>query len=228
MTPEFVAFILVALYLLASLAVLFLGGRLVRYDLSRSETENGKPLRKRSRLIEDLRPLQDTVVEFIAHSEYAPQILGALARKDVPLSLKSIAQKIRLASKRSHKSDLLLLPIGLAVIGLMRVAGLIRLGRRGIVLTPIGREIEQRIRGNSALNSIAEANHRSHPIQFPSHGLSRPLVFGSGAKSHLRMVRHALDDRPGTTFSAAKPRTGCERYRRVAERATNRTGQQFV
>jgi regulator of nucleoside diphosphate kinase len=195
MAPEFIAFIQLALYLLASLAVLFLGGRLVRYDLRRSETEDGKPLRRRSRLIDDLRPLQDTVVEFIAHSEYAPQILGALARKDVPLSLKSIAQKIRLASKRSHKSDLLL-AVGLAVIGLMRVAGLIRLGRRGIVLTDIGREIEQRIRGNSALNSIDEANPRSHPIQFASHGFSRPLAFGSSAKSHLRMVRQALDDGP--------------------------------
>ena len=99
MTPEFIAFILVALYLLASLAALFLGGRLVRHDLSRSETEDGKPLRRRSRLIEDLRPLQDIVVEFIAHSEYAPQILAALARKNVPLPLNNVAQEVRLASK---------------------------------------------------------------------------------------------------------------------------------
>ncbi len=159
MMPEIVALILVVLYAFAGLAVLFLGGRLIRYDLARSYTETSNSPPKPSRLVEDLRPVKNLVVEFFAHSRYFSRLLNILARKQKPRR-----------TRRNGGVSVTQIAWPAAVI--MAVTGLVRFHRRGLVLTDIGREVQQRIRRSSTSNSAngesLNGRQREQVLRVPS------------------------------------------------------------
>jgi hypothetical protein len=69
MTPDFLSVTLVVASIVAALSVLFLGGWLIRNDRNRDATG------LRTRVIEDLRWVQDLVVDFFARTRPRTQLL---------------------------------------------------------------------------------------------------------------------------------------------------------
>src|SRR5687768_16916280 len=147
MMPETIALILVVLYALAGVAVLFLGGRLIRYDLARAYPKGRHSPGKPSRLVEDLRPLQKLVVQFFAHSEYFSRVLSILARHEKPFRMR-------------RSSGVSLTHIAWPAACIMAVAGLVRFRQRGLVLSDIGREVQRRIAGSPLPSSGKKGLHR--------------------------------------------------------------------
>ena len=75
MSPEAEAFVVLGLCVLAGAGLLMLGGWLVRYDLSR---KTGAPT---SRLTEDLRPVQDLMVDFFC-AQWSVRSTSELSRRE--------------------------------------------------------------------------------------------------------------------------------------------------
>ena len=71
-----------ALYLGGALLILFVGGRLLRTDICRAVAESRGTSYPRSRLLEDLRPVQATMMEFIAESPRSREIMQVFASSE--------------------------------------------------------------------------------------------------------------------------------------------------
>ncbi len=153
MTPEIIALILVTSWAVAGVAVLFFGGRLIRYDSELDRTEDTSSSRKPSRLMEDLRPFQNLVVEFFGHSEYVTRVLNVLARHEEPLKMKTLVQEAHLSAEPHQKGAVALTHVAWPAACILAATGLVRLRRGGLVLTDIGREVQRRIWSDSAARS---------------------------------------------------------------------------
>ena len=105
MTVHLIALIIIWFYLLAGVAMLFLGGQLVRHDLNRAAAKPRKAGWPPSRIIEDLRLLQDLVVEFFARSEQSSRLLGVLDQHKRPLSLNTILAEVQLRTDVQQSSN---------------------------------------------------------------------------------------------------------------------------
>ena len=131
MTPEFIAILALALYLLAGMLVLFLGGRLVQHDLDpdASKKNTASP---RSRVIGDLRPIQHLTVDFFARAEPCDRLLTILARHQEPLAVTALLQKARPSAEQSDDNDAPAFGIEWAALRILRVAGLVSLNKRNV------------------------------------------------------------------------------------------------
>lgn len=183
--PETVALILVVLYALAGVAVLFLGGRLIRYDLARAYPKGRHLPGKPSRFVNDLRPFQNLVVKFFAHSEYFSRVLSILARHEKPLSMR-------------RSGSVSLTHIAWPAACIMAVTGLVRFRQRGLVLSDIGREVQRRIASSALPSSSKKGLHR----QSIYDALFIPLPVTNSASAHLHRVREALEK---NVHAAGKP-----------------------
>ena len=130
MTPTSIAAGVIIISVLALVGVLFLGGVLLRHDLSRAVAANGDGRCAKSRLLEDLRPLQDAVAEFVAATGPARRLLKLL----------SGGSGIRLRDEIGRAPES-------AMTGLIitAVAGLVRLRGGALRLTSSGREVAARL-----------------------------------------------------------------------------------
>jgi regulator of nucleoside diphosphate kinase len=184
MTPEIIALIVVVLYAVAGLAVLVLGGQLIRYDLARGSTEGRNSPRNPFRLVEDLRPLQNLVVEFFARSRYFSRLLGILTRNEKRPSM-------------GRSGGVSLTHLAWPAAFIMAVTGLVRFRRRGLVLTGIGREVQQRIRGNSTSNSANAESLNGGPNGPQHERILRPPALEAAEKTNdaspdMHMVSEAI------------------------------------
>ena len=130
MTPNSIAVGVIIFSILALVGVLSLGGVLLRHDLSRALAANGRRPYPKSRMVEDLRPLQNTVIEFVATTGPSRRLLKLL----------SAGEPIRLRDEIARAPES-------AVTGLiiMAVAGFVRLRSGALILTKTGREVAARI-----------------------------------------------------------------------------------
>jgi len=129
--------------------------------LSRYE---GKPAssnlkEERSRLLRDLRPLEDLLVGFITHTEGFANTLRVLVTDHDPLSLKRIVREARIARDGSTNAGVAVKITGTPLC-ILYLAGVVRFKRGRFVATPAGREVhrrmqQQRIARNSADNHIS-------------------------------------------------------------------------
>ncbi len=156
MTVHLIALIIVGLYLLAGVAMLFLGGQLVRNDLDRAPAKRRKTGWLPSRIIEDLRPVQDIVVEFFARSEQSSRLLGVLDQQKGPLSVNAILEKVRMQTDLRQSSNPPSPQLAWAALFIIRLAGLVRFSRRGVVVTEVGREVQRRM----AVASVASSQNK--------------------------------------------------------------------
>ena len=187
MTFELIIFVSVAL--LAGAVVLFLGGRLVRHDLDRSARKNDAA-RPRSRTLEDLRPVQDLTVDFFANTEPCVRLLNILAGHQQPLTANALFDKARPTA--DHRNNGSTPPFGIewAALWIMRIAGLVRLDERGVLLTKIGRKIHRRI--STPSRQLGAGERLQRPSAYDA--LFVPLPVDNGASSHLHRVRKALQN----------------------------------
>ena len=126
------------LYLAGVLAVLFVGRLIIRTHLYRRWAEKRGKHYPRSRVIEDLRPVQQTMIEFIDASPPSRELLQRLGETNEPIPVRKL-----LASVPAGESSWL-------ALFLIAAAGLISFGRQGLLVTEAGREVLARLRGGTS------------------------------------------------------------------------------
>ena len=181
MTPEFIVVIGLALYLLAGIFVLVLGGRLVQRELDR-DARKGCGAWPRSRAMEDLRPIEHLTADFFARAEPCARLLAILARHYEPLTVTALLREARSSERERDNGDVLAYGIESAALWIMRVAGLVSLNKRRVLLTDAGREVHRRI---------------STPFEHSRDGetpLLVPLPVDSRGPSRRRRVRSNTSD----------------------------------
>ena len=130
--------LVLGLYLAGVLLVLFVGRLIIRTDLYRRWAEKRGKHYPRSRIIEDLRPVQQTMIEFIDASPPSRELLQRLAETDEPIPVRKL-----LASVPAGESSWL-------ALFLIAAAGLISFGRQGLLVTEAGREVLARLSGGTS------------------------------------------------------------------------------
>ena len=168
--------IVAGLYLSGVLLVLFIGGLLVRTDLYRAWAKRRGKRYPRSRIIQDLRPLQQTMVEFITVTAPSHEFLQRLAVNERPIPARKLLDNVWAAESW-------------IALFMMRVASLVRFSRRGARLTSVGREVLARMSGTTTIpwHQTLDALGCESPRQEES----LPSVRAKSAKkstSHLRLV----------------------------------------
>ena len=179
MTPESITFIVVAFWLLAAATLLLLGGWLIRYDLSRNGNAHT------SRITQDLRPFQDLVVQFFAHTEPSTRLLSVLAAHPHPLP---IGAALRWAQPTADQTGSASVPHSASewvALWMMRLAGLIRIKKRTVWITEVGLEVHRRI--TTPPSPPAEKKGKSI-----YDSLFVPLPIDNSGSSHRLRVREAL------------------------------------
>lgn len=101
---------------------------------------------KTHRLLDDLKPLEDALVDFFASSNVSSAILRVLATHRTPISFKVLVHEARAAEERrgTHED----MPMGAirAVLTILQLARLARMTRAGFSITELGREVYRRMR----------------------------------------------------------------------------------
>ena len=129
---------ILGLYFLGMLLVLFVGGLIARNDLYRRLAKRRGKHYPHSRIIEDLRPVHDTMMDFINASPPSRELLRRLAEAEGPIRVRKL---LRSVSKSESTWT---------AFFLIAVAGLVRFGPEGVFITDIGREIQARMNGHNA------------------------------------------------------------------------------
>lgn len=203
MAPELLALTLVVTSIVAALALLSVGGWLIRND------RNHRANRLTARLIEDLRWVQDVVVEFFGRARPCTQLLSILARRQSPVLPKELMQKVG--------SDIQPHIVEWAALGIMRLGGLVRFTRDGVLVTDVGHEVYQRM-------SNPPFSRGEHEFRAPSvyDRLFVPVPVDTGGSSHLERVTQGLRRRaPELTHqNRAAAMTGIGQLR-AADRGTS-------
>jgi len=126
--------------ILVVLTLVFIAGFLFRCDLTRRRASKFSARRTRDPLA-----LKGALVEFFARSKGSSRILRLLSAKRKPIGYQALVDEICFDEKWRRESDEL--PAGAipAVLGIMQVAGLVRITRHGLLITQVGREVQRRI-----------------------------------------------------------------------------------
>jgi len=169
-------------------AVLLFAGALIR---RRMRTPDAPP----HRLFDDLRGLEDALVDFFASSKVSSSILGVLAARRKPIGFKALAGEAQSSVARRHHGEMPLTAIR-AVLSILQFARLVRMSASGFSITDLGREVHRRMRLESLpapeppAASAASRVHRS-----ASHRGTRPVL-----SSHSRRVLSEVRERARTLF----------------------------
>ncbi|MEP6673098.1 MAG: hypothetical protein ABJF10_28310 [Chthoniobacter sp.] len=126
---------------LVVLALLFSAGFLFRCDLARIRAagfSTPQPTR-------DPLTLKDLLVGFFGYSKGASRIIRLLAARHKPVGYRALVDDFRFDEQWRRDSDELPASAMLAVLGLMQVAGVVRITRHGMAITEVGREVHRRI-----------------------------------------------------------------------------------
>ena len=186
MTIHFIISLIIAVYLAAPAFALFVGGWLIRNDVHRAAAAARGVFYPPSRILEDLRAVQDAVVDFLAISKPAPQLLEYLGGQGAALPLRRLLATDAGDQTRGRR--------GWFALFVMAVTGLVRFGKRGIALTDAGREVLARLTNRAASTAIDD---ETPPLIAPSNreaGAPTRSAKAIGGKSHLRLVREVLDE----------------------------------
>ena len=127
--------------ILVVLALLFIAGFLFRCDLARMRAARFSA----PQLTRDPLALKDALVGFFAHSKGSSRIIRLLSAKRKPVGYQALVDEIRFDEKWRGDSDELPASAIPAVLGIMRLAGLVRITRHGFSITEVGREVQRRI-----------------------------------------------------------------------------------
>jgi hypothetical protein len=126
---------------LVVLALLFIAGFLFRCDLARMRAARFSA----PQLTRDPLALKDTLVEFFALSKGSSRIIRLLSAKRKPVGYQALVDEIRFDKKWRRDSDELPASAIPAVLGIMQLAGIVRITRHGFSITEVGREVQRRI-----------------------------------------------------------------------------------
>ena len=137
MNDFFIPYIVLGVYLAFAVLVVVIARLIWRADLHRRRAAARGKDYPRSRIIEDLRPVQQAVIEFIDASPPSHELLRRLAEADEPIRVSRLLASVA----PIEKSWIALL--------LIAVAGLVSFGRNGVLSSDLGREILARMSGRA-------------------------------------------------------------------------------
>jgi len=182
--------IFIGLYFAFVLLVLFIGGLLVQTDLYRASAERRGKYYPQSRILKDLRPIQQTMVEFVAASDPSRALLQRLAGNEQPMPLRKLLDNISTGET------------GWTALFVMSAAGLVRFVWRGIRLTGVGREVLATMSGRTTIprHDILNVLERASDLakENPATGEADNAKEGM---SHLQPVKGARDRKDHDRFS---------------------------
>ncbi len=99
----------------------------------------------RHRLIDELRGVEDSFVDFLASSKPSSGILKVLAMYEKPLGFEALAGKVRGDAMNSIHYDHIPLAAVRSVLGILLFARLVRVRSRRYSITDLGREVNRRM-----------------------------------------------------------------------------------
>jgi regulator of nucleoside diphosphate kinase len=189
--------IFIGLYFAGVVLILFIGGLLVQTDLYRASAERRGKYYPQSRIIKDLRLIQQTMIEFVAASDPSRALLQRLAGSEQPVPLRKLLDNI---SARGTRWTALLV---------MRVARLVRFMWRGIGLTDVGREVLARMSGGTTVprhdtlnvleraSDLAKTSPATGEAENAKEGMSSlpPVMGARDRKDHNRFSEPAATTR---------------------------------
>jgi len=126
---------------LTVLTLLSIAGCLLSCDLRRLRV-NGSAT---PRLTRDPLALKVLLVDFFARSMGSSRIIRLLAARQKPVRYQTLVDDFRFDEKWRRDSDGFPANAIPAVLGVMQLAGLVRIARHGFSLTEVGREVHSRI-----------------------------------------------------------------------------------
>jgi len=156
MNPALLGLLLVVAIGLILYAFLAIGGGLIHTSLKRRKAValGGRSIP--SRILDDLQPIEDLLVDFVRHSPELAAVLSVVASGDNPRSFARIVHEIRIARVTPTGISIAVHLVG-AALGILFVAGLIRVYREGFMATNAGLEVQRR------LDQIPDAAWQSQP-----------------------------------------------------------------
>ena len=129
---------------LALCALLIVASGLVHHSLKRRKAVAAGGADLQSRILDDLRPVENLLVDFVRHSFEMTKLLAVLSTLHSPASFARLVHEVRIGRNGSTnlKTAANLIAPPLFILGL---AGLIRVTADGFVITEVGREVLKRI-----------------------------------------------------------------------------------
>lgn len=137
-------FTLLAAVSVALCALLIVAGGLIHTNLRRRKAVAAGGPDFPSRILDDMRPVEDLLVDFVRHTPGMTHLLAVLAALHSRVSFARLVHEIRIGSNGSAdlKTAVNLVGPTLFILGL---AGLIRITAGGFAITEVGREVLRRI-----------------------------------------------------------------------------------
>lgn len=125
-----------------------------------------------SRILDDLRPVEDLLVDFVSHTRELPTVLALLSSLDAPAPFARLVHEIRIGRNGSTDLKAVANSLGPALF-ILGLTGLIRITADGFVITQVGREVHRRISDVRQL----EARPASAPLVQPKDRVDmRPMA----------------------------------------------------
>src|SRR4051812_2156537 len=164
--------------------MLVLGGLLVRSDIHRAAVLNPGAIYPRSRTLEDLRPVRDLLVDYVAASIPSSQLLDFLGDRRQPASIFGLCANLPFRPEKLWTALLI-----------TSVAGLIRFGRGGITLTDAGKAVRAELADAAVAGTEAVVPidlHRPDDAVDNAAPVAASSELDPARRSHLQFVRDAL------------------------------------
>jgi hypothetical protein len=127
---------------------LFIGGKLIDCSLARRRAFALGGRDMPSRILRDLKPVEDLVVDFVRHSPDLARVLGVLTATNQPKSFAQTVHEIRIGGVTPTDAPVAANSTA-GALSILFVCGLIRLTANGFVATDAGCEVQRRIEGGS-------------------------------------------------------------------------------
>jgi regulator of nucleoside diphosphate kinase len=127
-------------------AFLFIGGKLLDTSVARRRAFALGGRHMPSRILRDLEPIEDLVVDFVEHSPDLAGVLGVLTATNQPKSFAQIMHEIRIGDAIPTQASIAANSVA-GALSILFVCGLIRLRANGFVATDVGCEVQRRIEG---------------------------------------------------------------------------------
>jgi regulator of nucleoside diphosphate kinase len=167
MNPYIGTIFVLGLYVAGVLLAIFIGRLLMRSDLYRRWAGDRGTHYPPSRAVQNLPPVQQTMIDFIDAFPSSRELLRRLAEAKKPIPVRKLMANVP-AIEGSWTA-----------LFIISLAGLVRLGRPGAVITSLGREVLARL--SAGTSGPALSSHSQFVTKLP--GRSAPASFSGPART---------------------------------------------
>lgn len=158
-------------------ALLAFGSWLVHINASRCRRVAMGAQYMPSRVLDDLRPIEDLIMDYIAHLPELVHVLAIISRSDQPQSFARIVERIQRASHQ-HAALPVTAHFVAAELSILMLAALVRPTRGGFVITKIGCDVQRRMEFISPSQNATAAIDNAASAALSRTGVPQSLYSG--------------------------------------------------